>query len=91
MYKAHHARSMGVGWARVTKPQPVPVPVCTHGVYLHGFVNPWYSLLEHQFLSFFTSTIISFLSILAMPHKATQKTTESNVQQCQSSETFSLL
>ena len=40
MYKTHHARSMGVGWARVTKPQPIPIPVCTHGIYLHGFTNP---------------------------------------------------
>ena len=31
---------MGAGWVRVTKTQPVPVPVCTCGIYPHGFTNP---------------------------------------------------
>ena len=43
MYKTHCACIIGVGWARVTKPQPIPIPVCTRGIYLQGFTNPWYS------------------------------------------------
>ena len=42
--KTHHAHSTGAGWARVNKPQPVPIPICTRSVYLHGFTNLCHSL-----------------------------------------------
>ena len=31
-YKTRHARIMGTGWVGVTKPQPIPIPVCTRGL-----------------------------------------------------------
>ena len=42
MCKTHHTRVTGVGWARVTPSQPVPV--CTRAPNPHRFTNPWHSL-----------------------------------------------
>ena len=40
MYKTCCACSTGMGWMRVSKPQPIPIPICTHGIYPHGVVFP---------------------------------------------------
>jgi len=37
---------VGMGWVRVTNSHPVPAPAVTCSTNLHGFINPWHSLLK---------------------------------------------